>query len=113
MSNKVVEQMRYRLGLELQENALVLYQTMDSLCKAIGTCSKTLKFHIEPGEEMELDAAYQKKPPKITAKTVFNYVWNIPSDYFRLLHPKKVYGTEYQRSTSPRIQRTTSPKPAT
>ena len=83
--------MRFRLNLELPDNALVMYQTMESLLKAIATCSTHLKFHIEPGEEMDFEALPQKKPPKITVKTLCNYIWNIPSDYFRLLHPRKVY----------------------
>ena len=102
----MVDQLRYRLSIELPENTLVLYQTMDSLAKAIATCSVPLKLQIEPGEESDPDAARQTKPPRFTIHTVLNYVWNIPSDYFRLHNPKKVYHSAEEgsnmRRTKPR-----------
>lgn len=86
--------MRYRLNLCLPENALVTYPNIESFVSAIATCSVSLKFHVEIGEEMQLDAVNQTKPPKFSGKAVLNYIWNIPSDYFRLLHPTNNYYSE-------------------
>ena len=96
--------------MELPENALTLYPNMDSLIKAIATCSVILKFEIEPGEEMGLDIEYRMQPLKFTPKVVLNYIWNIPSDYFRILNPKKIY-TSDDSTTAPNTTSTSTSTP--
>lgn len=101
---QIVSEIRYHLQLHVKVKDLMQggkYPTPERLIDAMSTYSYRLKlFKTQLGhmKKYEKDEKYKllKKKAKfdidfddIIIDTVQNYIYNIPSDYFRLINPKK------------------------
>ena len=83
----MVEQLRFRLQVSLPEETLCIYKTPNELIDALSTCDKPLKFKTDSDEKAHL-GLIKWKPPTFTLKNLLNFIMNVPSDYYRVVHPK-------------------------
>jgi len=75
------------LSITLQEKALTEYRTPEELINVIATCPLLLTSKVE-FDECRILAERRIKELRPNLKTLQNYIMNIPSDYYRVLHPK-------------------------
>jgi len=86
---RIVERMRFRLNVNLPDNILRMENTPAEFFAMISTASRPLKLKMSPEEETMLHI-YKKKAPKYGAKTLLNFLLNVPSDYYRVVHPRVI-----------------------
>jgi len=70
-------------------NSLQNFKNLDELISALETCSKPIKPKWDPTEDPSLNTKNPKQP-KIKPMNFIHFIMNVPSDYFRVLHPKMV-----------------------
>lgn len=73
----------------LPQDALLIHKTPQELVYAVATCPKNLKFQKDPSEETRPEPKY-RKAPAFSAGSFINFILNVPSDYYRALHPKAI-----------------------
>jgi hypothetical protein len=86
-SPKIIEQFQYRLSIKLPEDPLVQYKTPENFLDAVSTCPTPLNLQLDLTEEMQKEQL-KKNDPTFNASNIFNFLDNVPSDYFRIIHPK-------------------------
>ena len=77
------------MTIVLPNDALVIHKTPQDLLSAIATCTKWLKYKKDPFEEIVRDPK-NRKPPTFNSSSFINFIFNVPSDYFRVLYPSSV-----------------------
>jgi hypothetical protein len=75
------------LSIILPEDALLTYKTPEELITAIATCPRVLTFFKEPAEEATLENNSRKAPAFGIANIIY-FLLNVPSDYYRVIHPR-------------------------
>ena len=86
--------MKFRLGVCLAEDVLMMVRSPSELVFMLGTCSRPLKTNITPAEEMSLGLR-KKKTPKFKPKNLIYFIMNVPSDYYRVIHPRSIAPEDY------------------
>ena len=89
--------MKTRLGVFLPGEVLLIARSPLELVFMIGTCSQPLKANITPAEEVSL-GLHKKKVPKFKPKNLIYFIMNIPSDYYRVIHPRSIVPEDYVES---------------
>lgn len=85
--------MKVRLSINLPEDALRIARTPVDFILMLATTSAPLKLKMSPAEENSL-LMLKKKTPKFGLKNIIYFIMNVPSDYYRVVHPKIVDITE-------------------
>lgn len=86
----MIDQLNFRLGVVLPDDALCVLKSPQDLVTALATCSKSLKFKTNSTEKANL-AMVRWKDPTFNAKNLLNFIMNAPSDYYRVTHPNVVH----------------------
>jgi hypothetical protein len=63
------------------------YKTPDDFVGAVGTCPRPLVVLLDYQQEA-IKEQNKIMQPKFMIGNIFNFISNVPSDYFRVLHPK-------------------------
>ena len=85
----MAEQLKFRLGVLLPENGLCIYKSPEELTAALSSCQKYLTFKTDPTEKAGLGLV-RWKYPKFTSKNLISFIMNVPSDYYRVVHPRVI-----------------------
>ena len=78
-----------RLNVNLPDNVLRMENTPAEFLTMLATSSRPFKLKLSPQEEASLHI-YKKKAPKYGAKNLLNFILNVPSDYYRVIHPRVI-----------------------
>ena len=81
--------MKLRLNVNLPDNVLRMENTPAEFIAMLATASRPFKLKMSPAEEAMLHI-YKKKAPKYGVKTLWNFILNVPSDYYRVVHPRVI-----------------------
>jgi len=84
---KIIEQLNYILSITLPEKSMVEWRTLEDLLNVISVCDVLLQSKVEFDDDRIL-AERRMKEFRPNLKTMKNFIVNVPSDYFRVLHPK-------------------------
>ena len=85
---KVIEVLKQRLDVYLPNDSLGNIKTPQELISTLETSCKFLKFKRDPNEEASLNMLKLKKP-RMKAINFIYFIMNVPSDYYRVIHPKR------------------------
>jgi len=83
----MIEQFKLCLDIKFPNDSFTEYKTCEDLKEAISTCSRPLKLKRDPIDEARLHVSNPKEP-KVKPKNILHFVMNVPSDYYRVIHPK-------------------------
>lgn len=100
----MIDQLNFRLGIVLPDDALCDFKSPQELVTALATCSKSLKFKTNQTEKANL-AMVRWKDPEFSAKNLLNFIMNAPSDYYRVIHPNVIH----PESENPTVEADTPP----
>jgi len=87
--SQMLEQFKARLDITFPNDSLAEYKTLEDLKDAVSTCSIPLKLKRDPMDEARLHVSNPKEP-KVKPKNILSFVMNVPSDYYRVIHPKMI-----------------------
>ena len=90
----MVEKIKFRLGVYLPGEVLLIARSPSELVFMLGTCSQPLKVNITPAEEVSL-GLYKKKTLKFKPKNLIYFIMNVPSDYYRVIHPRSISPADF------------------
>jgi len=96
-SVQVIEQIRLRLDVSFPNNSIQNFKCVDELISALETCPRTLKLKWDPTDDPSLNTKNPKQP-KIKPMNFIHFIMNVPSDYFRVLHPKMAVSKSIENS---------------
>lgn len=92
---QLVEQLKLLLDLNVSDFILVQFKKPSDLTKAIGTCPDLLK--VDPflkdillNEQIKKAKLKKRKTSALILNKILNFIFNIPSDYYRMTHPRKL-----------------------
>ena len=85
----MVKELGNRFQLNLADDAFQTFTSPHQLIVAIATCSKTLKYKSDPKEEISVESFKKTTAADYTWKLV-DFIMNVPSDFYRVLHPRKI-----------------------
>lgn len=86
----MIKELGERFRLNLDDNFLERFGTPKVLIGALASSSKFLTFKHELGEDQTMVNAPQEVPPEDFGLKMIHFIMNAPSDYYRVLHPKKI-----------------------
>jgi hypothetical protein len=86
----MVKELTERFLLNLEETLLQNFGTPEYLIAALASCSKFLTFKHEPGEDQTMVNVPKEESPEDPGLKMIHFIMNAPSDYYRVLHPKKI-----------------------
>jgi hypothetical protein len=90
---KLVEQLNLILKLDINENTIAKTKKPSELIKMISYTSVLLKAVIGQNDlslKHMLKKIKRRKTSAIIVKKITNFIFNIPSDYYRLMHRQQL-----------------------
>jgi len=85
----MIKELGNRFQLNLADDAFQTFTSPHQLIVAIATCSKTLTYKSDPKEEINVETFKKTTAADYSWKLV-DFIMNVPSDFYRVLHPRKI-----------------------